>query len=214
MPIAVITEIGARARIVGAIGLHAIRYRVSAAWRDRNRAVIDTVVIVTRSSCISRAVITGAIALRCDRSANDCAGCESRKESTTAAAAAIAATAAIARAAATSEMSSAAGTGMETATTATARSHAAATTTWSSAAAATWTGMPTNVTQVLGEARGWAQGGQDQSHRGYGTQYFQMGHVWLQLAGLSPTASADECSPAPHPSVRRPQTVSAYLYGK
>src|SRR6201994_5090092 len=96
MPIAVIAEIGARARIVGAIGLHAIRHRVSAARRDRNRAVIDTIVIVTGGGRVSGAVIAGAVTLRRDRAANDRTRCESGKESTASATAAIA-TAAIAR---------------------------------------------------------------------------------------------------------------------
>jgi hypothetical protein len=59
MPVAVIAHVGSGTRVIGAIGLHAIRHAIVTAGRRRNRAVIIAVVIIAGT----RSVVAGAVAL-------------------------------------------------------------------------------------------------------------------------------------------------------
>src|SRR5664279_3930430 len=57
MPVAVIAHIRARPRIIGAVGLHAVRHRIVAGRRYRDRAIVLILVVV-----IAGRVIAGSVA--------------------------------------------------------------------------------------------------------------------------------------------------------
>jgi hypothetical protein len=117
MPVAVIAEIGARARVIGAIGLHAVPDAVVAAGLRGNRdgAVVILVIVIARPRrVIARPAI---VAARRERAADYGTGDEAGNDGT--AAAAIGVTAAVATATktrATAAKSTRAGTGVDATT--------------------------------------------------------------------------------------------------
>src|ERR1700721_1958121 len=74
MPVAVIAHIGSGTRVIGAIGLHAIRHRIVAAGRRRNRHRAVVIAIVVIAGAGSGRIIAGAIALRRDGATDHRAG--------------------------------------------------------------------------------------------------------------------------------------------
>src|ERR1700692_474419 len=93
VPVAVIAHIGARLRIVGAVGLHAIRHVVAAA-RGRHHLPPAAIIPVFISLVISRGtggcVVAGAVALGRNGAADDGTGSQSWNKGAAATAAMIA----------------------------------------------------------------------------------------------------------------------------
>jgi hypothetical protein len=211
VPLTVIAEIRSGRRVIGTVLLPAIGDIVTAR-RYRDRAIIIVAVVVITRAIIARPVV--AVALRRERSANQCTGNRAREESaTTATIAAVITVSTTAVTTAAESRATAISTATEAATTsATAEATTSATTMEASATTTPAVETATAASakgslRTLGETCGRRGGGNSKRHYCGGAQNLKIDHYRLHFRDIIQNLFERRTFPSLAPIVRDCSTL-------